>query len=189
MTYDKPSEKYVAFTTEIREDFKSAITERRVHASWATERYCRSGTHKPLVPILVCTIFHCTRFERWLSETQLAGKTFGFAGPTIMQNHRTYWEPNSMSYHPSSSSGSKDPSGVDDVAGIPLTQQLKHNQSPPLHFPTRSSLGQFIERSTSAPPLSSITAPDDDAAQLLENAAQLLENVSFLAVHNLPFLL
>jgi hypothetical protein len=109
----------------------------------------------------------------------LASKTVGFAGLIVMQNHRPYWEADTIStYHPTS--GSKDPS--DDVAGIPLTPQLKHANSPnqPLHFPTRGSLGQFIERSTSAPPLSAITAPDDDAAQLLENAAHLLENVGFL---------
>jgi pumilio RNA-binding family len=98
----------------------------------------------------------------------LASKPILFAGSIVMQNHRPYWDTDNINtYNPSS--GSKNPS--ENVAGIPLTQQLKHanNQNQPLHFPTRGSLGQFIERSTSAPPLSSISAPDDDAAQLLEN--------------------
>ena len=98
-----------------------------------------------------------------------------------MQNHRQEWEGDNLSYTPTS--GRKGPN--EDIDTLPLSQQLKHtnHQNLPLHFPTRSSLGQFIERSTSAPPLSVMATSDDDATQLLDNAAQLLENVRCLSEH------
>jgi hypothetical protein len=80
-----------------------------------------------------------------------------------MQNHK-YWETDNHNF----AQTVKEPN--EDHSSLHLSNDLNHTgQKQQLPFSVRGSLGQFIERSTSAPPLSVIATSDDDAVHLLEN--------------------